>query len=71
MEEKLIYGKPIADQTNMETKAFIDEMKKQGKRCPKVNVVLANDSPASLVRQCRYGIYLNRFKGKCFAAGAE
>ena len=48
MEEKLIYGKPIADRTNMETKAFIDEMKKQGKRCPKVNVVLANESPASL-----------------------
>lgn len=35
MEEKLIYGKPIADQTNMETKAFIDEMKKQGKTVSK------------------------------------
>lgn len=62
MEEKLIYGKPIADRTNMETKAFIDEMKKQGKRCPKVNVVLANDSPASLS-------YISGFEKLCASVG--
>ena len=62
MEEKLIYGKPIADRTNMETKAFIDEMKKLGKRCPKINVVLANDSPASLS-------YISGFEKLCVSVG--
>ena len=62
MEEKLIYGKPIADRTNMKTKAFIDEMKKLGKRCPKINVVLANDSPASLS-------YISGFEKLCVSVG--
>lgn len=62
MEDKLLLGKPIADHTNMETKAFIDELKSKGKRCPKINVVLANDSPASLS-------YISGFEKLCNSVG--
>lgn len=64
MEEKLIYGKGIAEQINAETKQFIDEVKTAGKRCPKVNVVLANDSPASLS-------YISGFEKLCASVGME
>lgn len=64
MEDKLILGKPIAESINAETKGFIDEMKRRGKRCPKVNVVLANDSPASLS-------YISGFEKLCTSVGME
>lgn len=64
MEDKLILGKPIAESINAETKGFIDEMKRMGKRWPKVNVVLANDSPASLS-------YISGFEKLCTSVGME
>lgn len=64
MEEKLIYGKGIAEQINAETKKFIEDVKAAGKRCPKVNVVLANDAPASLS-------YISGFEKLCVSVGME
>lgn len=64
MEDKLILGKPIAEAINAETKDFIDEMKRMGNRCPKVNVVLANDSPASLS-------YISGFEKLCASVGMD
>lgn len=47
MEEKLIFGKPIADRINEDTAGFIANCELAGKRIPKIAVVLANDSFAS------------------------
>lgn len=47
MEEKLIFGKEIADRINEATADFIANCEINGKRVPKIAVVLANDSFAS------------------------
>lgn len=48
MEEKKIFGRPIADRVNEATAQFIEQCKQAGKRIPKCAVLLVGNSPASL-----------------------
>lgn len=48
MEEKLIYGKNIADKINERTHAFIENCSLKHQRIPKISVILVGNSSASL-----------------------
>lgn len=48
MEDKYLYGKPIADAINEATQKFNQECQRLGQRKAKVVVLLVGDSPASL-----------------------
>lgn len=64
MENKCIYGKPIADRIDQETKEFIQSLKNTNKRIPKlVNIQVGNqDASAS---------YIKGLIKKCEAVGVE
>ena len=64
MENKCIYGKPIADRIDQETREFIQSLKNTNKRIPKlVNIQVGNqDASAS---------YIKGLIKKCEAVGVE
>lgn len=64
MENKCIYGKPIADRIDQETREFIQSLKNTNKRIPKlVNIQVGNqDASAS---------YIKGLIKKCEAVGLE
>ena len=61
MENKCIYGKPIADRIDQETKEFIQSLKNTNKRIPKlVNIQVGNQDASSsyikgLIKKCGGG----------------
>ncbi len=63
-EEKYLYGKVIADAINEETRVFIEQLKAKHRRLPKIKVLLANDSPASLS-------YIAGFEKLCVKVGMD
>ena len=64
MENKCIFGKPIADRIDEQTRQFIQTLKNEGKRIPKlVNIQVGNnDASAS---------YIKGLVKKCEAVGVE
>lgn len=64
MENKCIYGKPIADRIDQETKEFIQSLKNTNKRIPKlVNIQVGNQDASSS--------YIKGLIKKCESVGVE
>lgn len=64
MENKCIYGKPIADRIDQETKEFIQSLKNTNKRIPKlVNIQVGNQDASSS--------YIKGLIKKCETVGVE
>lgn len=45
---KIIYGSEVSAELREELRLEVEELKQEGKRIPKLAVILAGDNPASL-----------------------